>query len=142
MIKDLLPHLRDMGFSPKECQVYLHLFKQGAATAQEIHKAIKIPLSTVYNILDIFKHSGLISYLESKPEKKYILESPKQIIKYIQENFRTKEDEIKKEYENKRKTFEDSLHKFMSAKDSIKPRVRFHEGAQGAIELREDILAT
>lgn len=140
MAKDLKVLLKKYGFSQTESVVYMYLFKKGAATVQEIVDGTKVPRSTVYDVLDSFKNAGLVSYLESKPKRKYVIESPHQIANYIEQSYQEKKKSIKSEFEERQQEFKDSVHKLLSAQDNVRPRVRFYEGIHGINAMREDAL--
>lgn len=140
MANDLKNLLKKYGFSQSESIIYLFLFKSGAATVQEIVDGTKVPRSTVYDILDSFKNAGLVSYLESKPKRKYVIESPHQIKNYIEESYKAKKRNMKDEYEEKLQDFKDTVHKLLSAQDNVRPRVRFYEGIHGVNALRDDMV--
>ncbi len=140
MSNDLKTLLKKYGFSQTESVIYLFLFKSGAATVQEIVDGTKVPRSTVYDILDSFKNAGLVSYLESKPKRKYVIESPHQIQHYIEQSYNAKKQNIRSEYEHRQQEFKDSVHKLLSAQDSVRPRVRFYEGMHGLNALRDDMM--
>lgn len=139
MVKDLKEILIHVGFSETEAVIYLFLFKKGSTTVNEISDGTKIPKSTIYDILEKFKTEGLISYLETKPKRKYIIESPKQILNLIEKEVKRKHEQIDNEYSEKKEKFNHALYEFLHEQSSERPAVRFFEGVGGLKSIREDI---
>lgn len=138
MVKDLKEILIKLGFSEAEAEVYVFLFKKGSATISEIQAGISIPRSTIYVVLNKFRDSGLISCLESKPHREYIIESPRQIMNFIRDSL----EKIKQEYRKREQFLEEAIPKFLSQQSSEKPRVRFFEGVNGIKNIRDDVRST
>ena len=135
-IKNVLLRL---GFSDAEARIYLFVFKKGATTVKEIKTEIDLSRTAIYETLNKFVNNNLISYLETKPQRKYVIESPKQLELFIKKEFE-RDFEIKKtEYDSKLKYLQGVMPKFISNQSTERPKVRFYEGVNGLKNINIDI---
>ncbi len=142
MAQEISDILNTLGLSQTDVKIYQYLLKHGSATAPEIHEKSGIPLSTVYNSLESFRESRIISYLESKPHKRYILESPRTLERHIETLHEKKVKKLEKEKNERLETLKKSLHKLSLSEHLEKPQVKYYEGIEGIAQLRKDVHQT
>jgi len=63
--------LTELGFSGKEIKVYLEIVKSEKITASKISKNIKLPRSSVYDLIEKLLDKGLISYTIQQKKKTF-----------------------------------------------------------------------
>lgn len=73
---DIPVGLKKLGFSEKEISVYQHLLKKPETTAFHIAKAISLPRTSVYDILNTLKNKGLITSWKKNNVMYFGIESP------------------------------------------------------------------
>lgn len=125
--------LKKVGFSDKEARVYLALLELGSAPVQEIAKKAKVNRATTYVVLDALKKRGAISTVEQGKKTFYATENPTALVRL----FKLREQDIKEKEEEFRRSLPELEAIFNRSGE--KPRVRFFEGKEGVIAVREDI---
>jgi len=127
--------LRNLGFSPKEANVYLALLELGRSTVSEIARHANINRTTGYDILDNLVNRGLVSLTGKKPRQEYVAESPDRLEKLYKEAIEKNADYLK--------TATELIPQLKSIHNvSGRPRVRFYEGTDGLMEVYEDTLTS
>lgn len=132
----MLKELQEFGLSEKEARVYLAALELGKATADQLAKQAKVNRSTTYVQLEALIKKGLASSYEEDKKTYFAAESPEYLRRLFEKN--------KQEFEQKQKELEKLLpglkHLFETAGE--RPRVRFFEGKEGIITMREEFLKT
>jgi len=123
-----------VGLSEKEAKVYMAALEIGRATADQLAKQAKIVRSTTYVQIESLMKKGLMSTYEEGKKTYFAPESPE----YLKRIFELK----KKEFEVRERELNDFLpdliRQFEGAGD--RPLVRFFDGKEGIISLREEAL--
>jgi sugar-specific transcriptional regulator TrmB len=135
-MKLVIKELQDIGLSEKEARVYLASLDIGRATADQLAKQSKIVRSTTYVQLESLMKKGLVSTYEEGKKTYFAPESPeylKRVLELQKSEFEAKEKELGN-------FLPELLHKFEGAGD--RPIVRFFDGKEGIINLREETLKT
>lgn len=125
--------LKKVGFSDKEAKVYLALLELGSAPVQEIAKKAKVNRATTYVVLDALLKQGVVSTVEQGKKTYFAAEHPVALSRlfHLQEReIKSKESEFKKALPELEALYNVS---------GEKPRVRFFEGKEGVVAVREDI---
>src|SRR6204780_2263188 len=132
----MLKELQDIGLSEKEARVYLASLELGRTTAEKLAKHAKVNRSTTYVQIESLMKKGLMSTYEEGKKTYFAPESPE----YLKRIFELK----KREFEVREKELNDFLpglmRQFEGAGD--RPTVRFFDGKEGIISLREEALET
>ncbi len=131
----LYKSLISIGFSEKEALVYLALLELGKRTVSPIARKSGINRTTVYDILESLISKGLVSISGKEPLQEYVAESPDKILKKIQDEIETKQQELL-QAQNLVPQLK-SLHNITD-----RPKVMFYEGMKGVEQVYEDTLAS
>ncbi len=123
----MLQKLLDYGLSEKEANVYLINLKTGKATANRISELSNYPRSTVYDILERLKNSGLISSCIIDNKTNFIANSPKTLLVLL--------DEKKEAISELIPQLED-----MSNQVGDKPQAEVFQGEKALIKIFDEIL--
>ena len=89
-------NLSELGFSPSEIKIYLHLLKTGSSYPNKISSQTKINRTNVYEALDRLISKGVISFITKNKIKWYEANSSETILTLIKE----REEKLKKTKEN------------------------------------------
>ena len=116
MIKELLKSLK---FSEKEAKVYLALLELGSAKAHDIARKTGINRTTVYDLLEILLHRGLISKYKKGALAYFNARDPKYLLSYLDREKEEQEKNIDKqkkklEFVNTKTPFEKKQSSFSS----------------------------
>lgn len=65
----LLPELTAIGFAKNEARAYLCLLRNGALTAPQISRAVNIPKSKIYEILESLQDRGIVEGFPGSPRR-------------------------------------------------------------------------
>lgn len=126
---DLAKELEKLGFSRKQCLVYVALLDLGRGTAAEIGKKTGINRTSVYDIVGELEEIGLVSMVASVKKKTYRAEAPEKLpvilegqAKRLQEMARQSEGVV-------------SMLQSVVAKAPSKPKIKIYEGESGVKSL-------
>lgn len=132
----MLQELQDFGLSEKEARVYLAGLELGKATADELAKQAKVNRSTTYVQIESLAKKGLMSSYDEGKKTYFAPESPEYLKRLFEKqagDLASKQKELEKLLPNLSKMFETA---------GERPRVRFFEGKEGLITMREEFLKT
>jgi len=132
----MINQLKNIGFSENEAKVYMAMLELGPATMLEISAKAGINRPTAYVQVEALKKLGLVSTQTKGKKQLFMAESPDQL-ESIMESKRTELEQKKGELG---KILPELLALF-NLGDS-KPEVRFFEGKEGLIRMREEFLKT
>ena len=129
-----ITNLVAFGLTEKEASVYAAALEIGAATADQLAKHSGIKRSTTYLQIEQLQSIGLMSTFEQGKKTLFTPESPENLARLIE---RQKKDlELKQDF--LRKELPELTSLFESAGE--RPVVRFYQGKEGIISLREETL--
>lgn len=128
--------LKQLGFSDKDCAVYLACLKLGPSPVRKIAQAAGINRGTTYDILRWLITQGLVSYFHQVKRQYFIAEDPAK----LQEVVRRRVEEL----EVTHRSLEDVVPQLRSMHDTAggKPVARFSEGHVGVKGILADVIAT
>jgi len=132
----MLQELQDFGLSEKEARVYLASLEIGRATADQLSKHAEVNRSTTYVQIESLMRKGLMSTYEEGKKTYFIPESPE----YLQRLFTKARHGLELKEKELERLLPDFKQLFEHAGEH--PRVRFFEGKEGIITMREEILNT
>ncbi len=126
--------LSKLGFSAGEDRVYDAILNSDKATLQHIHEQTGFERRNVYDIINKLIGKGLVSYFMENGHKVYRVNSPKNILSYL-------EDE-EKALAEKKSALSGQLPQLMGLYESSKPDfdVRIYRGKEGLRSLFNEIL--
>src|SRR3989338_7781093 len=128
----LKEQLEKIGLAEKEAKVFLASLELGSSAAQGIAKKAGINRSTTYVIIEKLMKKGLMSSVEKGKKTYFQTEDPKRLLKLLEEQ----EEGLKRKEEEFKKYLPELETLFNIAEE--KPKVRFFEGKEGLIAIRED----
>ena len=128
----LKEQLEKMGMADKEAKVYLASLELGSSAVQEIAKKADINRATTYVIIEKLMKKGLMSSVEKGKKTYFQTEDPKRLLKLLEE-----QEEVLKRKEEEFKKYLPELETLFNIAEE-KPKVRFFEGKEGLIAIRED----
>ncbi len=132
----MIKQLQHLGLSDKEASVYIASLELGSDTVQEIAKRAEVKRANTYVIIEKLMSKGLMSSVEKGKKTLYQVEDPKQLLRLLQEQ----EEDIKKKEQEFKKHLPELETLFDIAEE--KPKVRYFEGKDGLISVREDYFKT
>lgn len=130
--KTLELKLKELGMAEKEAKVFLASLELGSGSVQEIAKKADINRATTYVIIAKLMKKGLMSSVEKGKKTFFQTEDPKRLLKLLEEQ----EESLKHKEEEFKKYLPELETLFNIAEE--KPKVRFFEGKEGLIAIRED----
>lgn len=92
-MKKIISHLRTLGFTQYEAQVYVALLQQANVTGYELAKLSGVPASKIYSTLNKLIDREIILVIDGEP-KKYVPIPPSEILKRFKENFLQTVDDL------------------------------------------------
>ena len=128
--------LEAFGLTEKEAAVYAAALEIGAATADQLAKQSGIKRSTTYLQIEQLTEKGLMSSFEQVKKTLFTPESPDNLERLLEKqkkDLELKQDFLKKELPELTQLFEGA---------GERPLVRFYQGKEGIISLREESLKT
>ncbi|MFC1696892.1 TrmB family transcriptional regulator [Nanoarchaeota archaeon] len=125
-----MEQLKQLGFSPSEIKIYLHLLRKGISYAKKISMETKINRTNVYEALDRLSNKGVISFITRNKVKWFEAKNPDSIQSIIKEK---QEDLVK---------IKNSLKKLKKIKQESSLEANVFIGKKGLRTLFEDILKT
>src|SRR5437879_7382293 len=72
-MQKMTQELLQFGFAPNQAKIYIYLGKYGPKTASELFKALQLPRSETYFILNLLQSRGIVTTESSSPTKYYAL---------------------------------------------------------------------
>ncbi len=132
----MLKELQQFGLSENEAKVYLASLQIGKATADEISKHAGVKRPTTYVQIESLMQKGLMSSVDEGKKTFFSAESPeylKRIVSTQKLETERKEQELEKLLPELKQVFEHA---------GVRPKVRFFEGKEGLITIREEMLKT
>lgn len=132
----MIKELQDFGLSENEAKVYYASLEIGKATADQLSKQSGVKRPTTYLQVESLITKGLMSTYEEGKKTYFAPESP---------------DHLKRIFEKKKQEFElkeKELHTLLPGLSQMfagageRPVVRFFEGKEGIVTLREETLNT
>lgn len=130
----MLQELQDFGLSEKEARVYLAALELGKTTADELAKQAKVNRSTTYVQIESLKQKGLMSSYDEGKKTYFVPESPE----YLKRLFEKQSGELESKQKELEKLLPNLSKMFETAGE--RPRVRFFEGKEGLVTMREEVL--
>ena len=130
----MLKQFQEFGLSENEAKIYLASLEIGRATADELSKHANVKRPTTYVQIESLVKKGLMSSHEKGKKTYFSPESPeylKRIFEKTHEKVESGEKELEKILPNLVRMFETADNR---------PRVRFFEGKEGLITMREEFL--
>ena len=128
----MIKQLQHLGLSDKEASVYMASLELGSDTVQEIAKRAEVKRANTYTVIEKLMSKGLMSSVEKGKKTLYQVEDPKQLLRLVEEQ----EEDIKKKEQEFKKHLPELETLFDIAEE--KPKVRYFEGKEGLIAIRED----
>jgi len=128
----LKEQLEKIGLAEKEAKVFLASLELGSSAAQGIAKKAEINRATTYVIIEKLMKKGLMSSVEKGKKTYFQTEDPKRLLKLLEEQ----EEGLRRKEEEFKKYLPELEFLFNIAEE--KPKVRFFEGKDGLIAIRED----
>lgn len=127
-------HLEEYGLSKNEAAVYAAALELGPATADQLAKHSGVKRSTTYLQIEALQEKGLMSSHEEGKKTLFTPESPENLTRLL-ERQRAEIDLRQKELN---KELPELIRSFESAGE--RPVVRFYQGKEGIITMRENAL--
>ncbi|MBI5412255.1 hypothetical protein HZA43_03735 [Candidatus Peregrinibacteria bacterium] len=121
--------LINLGFEPKEAQIYLALLELGEASVLEISERSRVNRASIYYIMEKMKKRGVVTHIEKKGRDVFMAVDPHLLL--AQEKRHLKE-------------FESLIPelKGLTNKTGRRPRVRFYEGVEAVKSVYADTLTS
>lgn len=130
----MLHQLKNLGLSEKEARVYLAMLELGPATMLQIAAKAEINRPTAYVQIESLKKLGLVSTQTRGKKQIFMAENPEQLSSLLQRETRA----IQTKKEELAAILPDLTTLFLLA--SQKPQVRFFEGREGLLRMKEEFL--
>jgi sugar-specific transcriptional regulator TrmB len=73
LLQKMTQELSQFGFAPNQAKIYIYLGKYGPKTASELFKALQLPRSETYFILNLLQSRGIVTTEFSSPTKYFAL---------------------------------------------------------------------
>lgn len=120
--------LKPYGLSETEAKTYLAALELGEASVERIAKKAELNRSSIYHTLNILKEKGLVTTAKRTNKTVYVAEDPRK---------------MKQNMEDQLQAFDILLPELRSLANVIdrKPKIKFHEGYQGLIEVAKNMLS-
>jgi len=133
---EIIPILKQLGFSEKEIKVYLSLLKNGPSSVRALAQVSEINRGTTYDILKSLKENGLVSYYHKDTKQFFVSEDPSSLNKTLEQRI-----------ENLKEVKKSLVHVIPELKSLFneageKPVVKYYEGFSGVRVVLSDVLET
>lgn len=134
IMADVKKQLEEIGLSDKEAAVYVASLELGKSPVQKIAQQAGIKRVTTYVIIEALMKKGLMSSMEEGKKTHFFAEDPTNIERLIVKQQETVEE--------KKRLIKDIIPQLDILFKTIgeRPAVRFFEGVEGLMSVREDIL--
>ncbi len=124
--------LAELGFSPSETKIYLHLVKSGASYANKISAETKINRTNVYEAIDRLISKGVLSFIKRNKVKWFEAKPPESLLSLI----KGKEEELEKAKQN----LKEDISKMKMVPDNPSLEANIFIGKKGLRMIFEEIL--
>lgn len=131
---EIIPILKQLGFSEKEIKVYLALLKNGPSSVRTLAQASGINRGTTYDILKSLKEGGLVSFYHKDTKQFFVAEDPSALNKTLEQKI----GNLKEVKQNLIHIIPELKSLFNEAGD--KPVVKYYEGQSGVKTVLSDVL--
>lgn len=123
----LFKDLQQFGLSEKEARVYMALLEIGEASVGHITQKSGVKRTTVYDVIEDLKASGLVGMIKKEKKTLYFAEDPRS---------------LEGKLEEKKESLKRMLPELLSIANFLdnKPKIRFYEGKEGIKEVYKDTL--
>jgi len=132
---EIIPTLKQLGFSDKEVAVYLTLLENGPSSVRSLAQQSNINRGTTYDILKSLQQRGLVSYYHKDTKQFFAAEDPSALDNALQENLE-KLGEVKKHLVQVIPELKSLLNR------ADKPVVKYYDGPHGVKTVLTDVLET
>jgi hypothetical protein len=123
--------LLELGLSEKEARVYLAMLELGSAKPPELAKKAGVNRSTAYFVVEALRKRGLALPDPNGDATAFVAESPDRLPSLV--------DAAVADLAAKRRRIEEAMPEFLALFNAMpgKPSVRFYEGEEGVVAVRE-----
>lgn len=125
--------LTRLGFSEKEAQVYLTLFRIGPSPVGALAKRLGYKRATVYALLEALARRELVSSVDTDQGRRYVPQSPETLL----DRFEAERTELQTKMEMAKDCVRE-LDKPANGNPGDVRRVKFHEGMQSVVKGLEE----
>src|SRR3989344_7337451 len=133
---EIIPILKQLGFSEKEITVYLTLLKSGPSSVRTLAQVSGINRGTTYDILKSLKENSLISFYHKDTRQFFVAEDPSALHKNLEHRI----DNLEEVREHLTSVIPELRSLFSDSGD--KPVVKYYEGYSGVKTVLSDVLGT
>lgn len=128
--------LADLSLSELESKFYLASLNTGSASIGELAKKTGIDRSTAYFIAEELKNKGYLEEDYKKYKKQVFVKEPKYLLSVLKKQ--------KEKFSLREKELNELLPELSAsyAKSDFKPILRFYQGREGLVEIRDDMFFT
>lgn len=127
-------YFESLGFTHKEAEIYLALYKLGIQPASVIAKYVDIERTYVYKVLTALAQKNLVSITDKNGVKNFFIPDISILKRYI-ENERTKYEKMHDEFAS----IEVELQSHKQWETRNTPKISLYEGGEGVKNCYEDI---
>ncbi len=126
--------LQELGFNPKEIEVYLLLLESGTTQASTLARRLKLPTSTAQYACQQLTKKGLLRMVQKGNRYLFSAEPPSKLSVIVEkeiENLQRKQSSL------------DSVIAELESKvnpESVLPKVKFFEGREGLVDAYREVL--
>ena len=133
---EIIPILKQLGFSEKEIKVYLTLLKSGPSSVRTLAQVSGINRGTTYDILKSLKENSLISFYHKDTRQFFVAEDPSALHKNLEHRI----DNLEEVREHLTSVIPELKSLFSDSGE--KPVVKYYEGYSGVKTVLSDVLGT
>lgn len=133
---EIIPLLKQLGFSDKEANIYLTLLELGPVSVRNLAEKSRLNRGTAYDILKKLKESGLVSYYHKATKQYFIAEDPNKLKFFLEQKLL--------DLESLKDKVELAIPRLQSVynKAGGKPVVKYYEGPLGIKTILSDVIQT
>jgi sugar-specific transcriptional regulator TrmB len=126
----------NLGFSPNEEKVYLHLLKNGASSIRQVAGDTGVNRGTVYEALKELADRGLVSHSQKKQKQQFMAEDPSALKSLFNEE--------RNRLTGMRKELTKSLPELVALYQTKREHtvIKIHDGHAGTKIILEDVIKT
>ena len=133
---EIIPILKQLGFSEKEIKVYMALLKNGPSSVRTLAAASGINRGSTYDMLKSLKENGLVSFYHKDTKQFFVAEDPSALSKNLEHRI----DNLEEVRGHLTQAIPELKSLFNAAGD--KPVVKYYEGLGGVKTVLSDVLET
>lgn len=85
MDESIFEIFESIGFSKKECEVYLSLLKSGGASVGEMSKDTKLHRPNIYDLLERLSKKGVVSQTKKDGVRIFFAADPQDVLNYVKQ---------------------------------------------------------